>query len=87
MSKDIKMVGIAAGARKSETEGWKTALHVPFPLFSDPETSIWQKLGKPGVPCTLFVNSTGKVLAAHLGATEDVEAFFREIKKYYDENK
>ena len=87
LSNGIKMVGIAAGARKSETEGWKTTLHVPFPLFPDPETTIWQKLGKPGVPCTLLVTSTGKVLATHLGATEDIEVFFREIKKHYNEQK
>lgn len=87
LSNGIKMVGIAAGARKSETDGWKTSLNVPFPLFPDQETTIWQKLGKPGVPCTLIVTSTGKVLATHLGATEDIEVFFREIRQYYNEHK
>ncbi len=87
LSNGIKMVGIAAGAKKSEAEGWKTTLHVPFPLFLDTDTTIWQKFGKPGVPITLLVSGTGKVLATHSGPTEDVEDYFRQIKKFYNEQK
>lgn len=87
LSNGIKMIGICAGAQKSQVDGWRTTLHVPFPLFADPETTIWQKFGKPGVPCTLVVSDTGKVLATHFGATEDTEAFFRQIKSFYSECK
>lgn len=87
LSNGIKMVGIGAGANKNQVDGWKTTLHVSFPLFPDPETTIWQKFGKPGVPCTFIVSDTGKVLATHLGHTEDIEAFFRQIKKFYFEQK
>lgn len=85
LTNDIKMLGIAAGGDKSKVAMWKSSLHVPFPLYPDPDTSIWQKLGKPGVPCTLVVSSTGKVMAVHYGATEDTEEFFRQIKKIYEE--
>jgi peroxiredoxin len=87
LSNGIKMVGIGAGAHKKQVDSWKTTLHVPFPLFPDPETAIWQKFGKPGVPCTLIVSDTGKVLATHLGHTEDIEEFFRQIKKFYFDQK
>ena len=87
LSNGIKMVGIAAGARKNEVAGWKKTLHVPFPLFPDPETTIWKKFGKPGVPCTLVVSNSGKVLATHFGHTENIEDFFRQIKKFYSKQK
>ena len=77
LSNGIKMVGIGAGADTKQVGSWKTTLHVPFPLFPDPKTTIWQKFGKPGVPCTLIVSNAGKVLATHFGHTEDIEEFFR----------
>ena len=87
MKNGIKMVGIMAGGDQEKVDKWKTTLHVPFPIFPDPETTIWQKFGKPGVPCTLIVNISGKVLEVHYGASEDTEAFFRQIKKLYKEQK
>jgi len=85
LANNIKMLGLAAGGDQSKVDMWRSSLHVPFPLYTDPDTSIWQKLGKPGVPCTLIVTSSGKVLAVHYGATEDTEEFFRQIKKIYEE--
>ncbi len=81
----IKMLGVAAGGDQKKVAMWKKSLNVPFPLYTDPDTSIWQKLGKPGVPCTLIVTNSGKVLAVHYGATEDSEEFFRQIRKSYEE--
>ena len=85
LANNIKMLGLAAGGDQSKVDMWKSSLHVPFPLFSDPDTSIWQKFGKPGVPCTLIVTNSGKVIAVHYGTTEDTEEFFRQIKKIYEE--
>ena len=83
----IKMIGVAAGGEQKKVDRWKTTLHVPFPLYPDPETTIWQKLGKPGVPCTLIVKNSGKIMAVHFGVTENTEDFFRQIKKIYEEQK
>lgn len=83
LSGDIKMIGIAAGADKTKTDKWKTTLHVPFPLVPDETTDIWQIFGKPGIPVTLLINGKGKVLSTHYGVIEDIEAFFKEIKKLY----
>lgn len=85
LTKGIKMIGVAAGTDQSKVDVWKTTLHVPFPLFPDPETTIWQKFGKPGVPCTLIATKSGKVLAVHYGASEDPEKLFRQIKNFYEE--
>ena len=83
----IKMIGVAAGGDQKKVDRWKTTLHVPFPLYPDPETTIWQKLGKPGVPCTLIVANSGKIIAVNYGATENTEDFFRQIKKIYEAQK
>ena len=83
----IKMIGVAAGGDQEKTGRWKTTLRVPFPLFPDPETTLWQKLGKPGVPCTFIFTKSGIIMAIHYGATENTEDFFREIKKIYEEQK
>jgi peroxiredoxin len=85
LSQDIKMIGIATGADQTRTDKWKKNLKVPFPLFSDPETEIWKKFGQPGVPYTLLVTNSGKVLSIHSGTTKDVENLFRHIKKCHKE--
>ncbi len=83
LTHDIKMIGIAAGADQSKTDKWKATLRIPFPLFADPVADVWEKFGKPGIPYTLVVTNSGKVLSIHSGVTEDVEEFFRHIKKLY----
>ena len=79
LSSDIKMLGIIAAGDQGKADKWKTTLRVPFPLLPDLETEIWKKLGKPGVPYTLLVNSNGKVLLTHSGVTEDADEFFRHM--------
>ena len=87
LSNDIKMIGIGAGTDKDKMDLWKTSMRVPFPLLRDTDTSIWKKLGKPGIPCTLVVSKSGEVLAVHFGVTEDIEAFFSKIKEYHKNQK
>ena len=79
---DIKMIGIAAKNNRDQVDTWKMYFHVPFPLFPYPKGDIWQKIGKPDTPCTLVLTASGEVLSTHLGATEDIEGFFREIRKF-----
>jgi peroxiredoxin len=83
LSPDIKMIGIAAAGDVNKTDKWKTTLHVPFPLFADLNSVVWEKLGKPGVPYTLLVSRSGKVLSTHSGVTEDTDEFFRHLKKVF----
>ena len=80
-SKDIKMISISTGADRGKTANWKKALEVPFTVIADPYTEIHQKLGKPGVPLTLVVRNSGRVVSTHTGVTEDVEEFFRTLKE------
>jgi len=83
LNKDIKMIGIAPKNKREQIATWKSYFRVPFPLLPDPEGDIWQKIGKPGTPLTLVLTHSGKVLSAHSGPTEDIEEFFREIKRFH----
>ncbi len=85
LSNNVKMIGIASGAKQDNVDKWKAALHVPYPIFSDKEAIIWNKFGKPGIPCTMLVDGKGKVLAIHLGVTEDEEHLFNQIKEKLEE--
>lgn len=80
---DIKMIGIAAKNKRDQVDTWKMYFDVPFPLFPDPRSDIWQKIGKPDTICTLVLTTSGKVLATHLGATQGIEEFFREIRGFH----
>ncbi|MBW1829567.1 MAG: TlpA family protein disulfide reductase [Deltaproteobacteria bacterium] len=83
LSPDIKMIGIAALDDQNKTDKWKTTLHVPFPLFADLNADIWGKFGKPGVPYTLLISNSGKVLSTNSGVTEDTDDFFRHLKNVF----
>ena len=81
LSQEIKMIAVAAGADQSKTDKWKENFHIPFPVLADKDTEVWKKFGQPGVPYTLVVSTCGMVLSDHAGETEDVEEFFRHIRK------
>ncbi len=83
LSQGIKIMGIAAAGDQTKTDKWKATLRVSFPLFADSEAAIWERLGKPGVPLTLLITNSGKIVSMHPGVTEDVEEFFRDIQKMY----
>jgi peroxiredoxin len=87
LSDNIKMIGINAAGDQKQTETWRDTHHVPFPLVPDPEQVIYKKYGRPPVPCTLFVDGCGKVLAVHLGAAEDTDVFFRQLTEAYQKAK
>lgn len=81
----IKIIGIAAASEQSQVDKWRATFNTPFPLIPDPKQKIYTKFGRPPVPCTLFVDSNGKVLSVHFGAAEDTDAFFRELMNAYKE--
>ena len=81
-SRDIKMISISTGADRGKTANWKKILEVPFPVIADPYTEIHKKLGTPGVPLTLVVKNSGKIMTTHTGVTENVEELLRSLKEF-----
>ncbi|MDB4444564.1 TlpA family protein disulfide reductase [bacterium] len=85
LSRDIKMIGIGAGNNVKQIGVYKKKKRVPFPLFTDQKFEIFRKVGRPGVPFHILVDQKGNVLLTELGLIEDVEEFFREIVKVYEQ--
>lgn len=75
----VKMLGMAAGATKEEMEYLKETGVYKFPVASDPDYASHKLLGEPKTPFTVLVDAKGKVLYAHLGIIEDVNAFYDQI--------
>ena len=85
LSRDIKMIGIGAGNNVKQIGVYKKKKRVPFPLFTDQKFEIFRKVGRPGVPFHILVDQKGNVLLTELGLIEDIEDFFREIVKIYEQ--
>lgn len=83
LSNEVKILGLSIGTDKDKTDLWKSSMHVPFPLFRDTDTSIWKKLGRPGLPCLIILSKSGEVLAVHFGVIDDMEGFFSKIKEFH----
>lgn len=75
----VKMLGMAAGATKEEMEYLRESGVYKFPVASDPDYTAHKLLGEPKTPFTMLVDAKGKVLYAHLGIVEDVNAFYEQI--------
>jgi len=85
LSRDIKMIGIGAGNNAKQIGVYKKNKRVPFPLFTDQKFEIFKKVGRPGVPFHILVDQKGNVLLTELGLIENIEDFFREIVKIYEQ--
>jgi thiol:disulfide interchange protein len=42
-------------------------VHVTYPVASDPTGSVAATYGLFGLPTTIFISSTGKVIGRHIG--------------------
>ena len=75
----VKMLGMAAGATKEEMEYLRESGVYKFPVASDPDYAAHKLLGEPKTPFTMLLDAKGKVLYAHLGIVEDVNALYEQI--------
>lgn len=76
----VKMLGIAIGATPMEVEQLRKNGSYEFPVVQDESFAVHKLLGEPRTPFTMLVGKDGKVLYAHLGVIEDVDAFFQAIQ-------
>lgn len=83
LSKDVKMIGIGIGTQPEFLPTYIKTFKVEFPLFTDPNKEINDKLKLQGVPHTVLVGKNGKILMSHIGKIENFDAFVGEIKKNY----
>jgi len=81
LSKKVRLLGLACGATPQELEALAKQKLYAFPVVGDQDYSIHKLLGQPKTPFTMLVDREGKVLAAHLGMIDDINAFYRELTK------
>ena len=76
----VKMLGVAIGATPMEVEQLRKNGSYEFPIVRDESFAVHKLLGEPRTPFTILIGKDGKVLYAHLGVIEDVDAFFQVIQ-------
>jgi hypothetical protein len=79
LSGKVAMLGLAAGATKEEVEYLRDSNAYAYPIAFDPEYVAHKQLGEPKTPFTMILDAKGRVLFAHLGVIEDMDAFYAQI--------
>ncbi|WP_462324666.1 peroxiredoxin family protein [Desulfoplanes sp.] len=77
----VKMLAVAAGGNSSEVDLLVTTQKYPFPVLQDPDYTVHKALSEPLTPFTMLLRPDGTVLYTHLGVIEDIDSFYRTIKK------
>lgn len=63
----MAFVGIDTNDKPSAAHKFLALVHVTYPVISDPNGSVSIKYGLFGLPTTIFISSSGKVLGRHIG--------------------
>lgn len=80
---DVRFLGLAAGNTEFEIDFFTEKFGVKFPIFSDPELEIHDKIGQPGTPHFYMLKKDGsefKVLLSHEGPFESADKFLKTIQ-------
>lgn len=75
----VKFLAVAAGGTATEIAYLRREYSIPFPVISDARFEIHKQLGEPRTPFTMLLDRNRKVVFAHLGIIEDLDAFFQKI--------
>lgn len=78
---EVLMFGLAAGGTDMEVQSLRQNGIYKYPLVADENYKNHKLLHEPKTPFTMLVTPAGKVLFAHLGVDEDVEAMLARIKE------
>lgn len=81
LSAKVKMLGLAAGATREEMEYLHETGAYKYPIAWDPDFVSHKRIGEPKTPYTMLLDAKGRVLFAHLGIIEDVNAFYEQVAK------
>lgn len=63
----VAFVGIDTNDTPAAARAFLAKVHVSYPTASDTNGSLSAKYGLFGLPTTIFISSTGKVLGRHIG--------------------
>jgi thiol-disulfide isomerase/thioredoxin len=78
----VKFLAAGQGNEAVQVKMWKAVQKVPFPLVPDPNNTFGKALNFTPYPVTVVINqATGKIVWVHIGAFDNAEEAFKEIKK------
>lgn len=78
----VKMLALAAGGYPAEVDFMRGQGSYAYPVVTDQDFAVHKKLKEPKTPFTMIVETaTGKVLWAHLGVEQNVDALFKRLSE------
>ena len=81
LAKDVKIIGIAIGNSKTETDAYRKSFKVPFPIFPDEESDIGNAVQVSETPTVVLVSNSGKVLTSHSGVIQDFDGVLKDLRE------
>lgn len=81
LARDVKVMGIAVGSSRKETDAYKKNCKVPFPVFPDQDFDIGAAVELRETPVTVVVSNTGKVLMSYRGVIQNFDGFLKELRQ------
>ena len=63
----VRMVGVDVSDTRSSADAFVGRYHLPYPIGFDAAGDVAAAYGVSGLPTTVFVSPTGRVLARHIG--------------------
>jgi len=64
----VHLVGVDVADSASSAESFVHRYHLPYPVGEDPQGNVAGSYGIAGLPTTVFVSSTGRIVERHVGA-------------------
>jgi hypothetical protein len=83
LAKDVKIIGIAIGNDKAQTDAFKKGSRAAFPIFPDEQFAIGAEVEVPETPTMVLVSNSGKMLACHRGVIKDLDAFLKQLREIH----
>jgi cytochrome c biogenesis protein CcmG, thiol:disulfide interchange protein DsbE len=63
----VAFLGVDSNDTASAALAFLTKVHVTYPAVSDPNASLATRFGLFGLPTTVFISPTGKIVGRHIG--------------------
>jgi thiol-disulfide isomerase/thioredoxin len=76
----LKFMAVGQANDEMAIKMWKAVQKVPFPLIPDPDSTLGKALNFSPYPVTFIVNKSGKIIWVHIGAFDNAEEIFKDIK-------
>jgi cytochrome c biogenesis protein CcmG/thiol:disulfide interchange protein DsbE len=63
----VAFLGVDSNDTASAAKAFLSQVHVTYPAVSDPTASLATSYGLFGLPTTVFISPTGKIVGRHIG--------------------